>query len=178
MTEKSHSAQAELSQASESKSPAKAKGESTTPVFEVGFHLVPTISEDGVVAVVEKIHGLLNDAEVISEQFPVRMTLAYQVERSVQGKREKYTESYFGFIKFATERDAIPAFQAALRAMPEVLRYLVINTEREDVSNPRRAVFASTRLEGEVIHKPQTEVQVKAEVSEEELDKSIDALVN
>ena len=61
---------------------------------------------------------------------------------------------------------------------PELLTNLVINTEREDVSNPRRAVFASTRLEGEVIHKPQTEVQVKAEVSEEELDKSIDALVN
>lgn len=167
MTEKSHSAQAELSQA-----------KSTTPVFEVGFHLVPTIPEDGVAAVFEKIRGLINGAEVISEQFPVRMTLAYQVERSVQGKREKYTESYFGFIKFAAERDTIPAFQAALRAMPEVLRYLVINTEREDVSNPRRAVFASTRLEGEVIHKPEAQAEVKAAVSEEELDKSIDALVN
>lgn len=167
MTEKSHSAQAELSQA-----------KSTTPVFEVGFHLVPTISEDGVAAVVEKIHGLLKDAEIISEQFPMRMTLAYQVERSVQGKREKYTESYFGCIKFATERDAIPEFQAALRAMSPVLRYVVISTEREDVSNPRRAVFASSRLEGEVIHKPQAEVEVKTAVSEEELDKSIDALVN
>ncbi len=167
MTEKSHSAQAELSQA-----------KSTTPVFEVGFHLVPTVPEDGVAAAVEKIHGLLKDAEIISEQFPTRMTLAYQVERSVQGKREKYTESYFGFIKFATERDAIPAFQEALRAMPQVLRYLVVHTVREDVVNPRRAVFTSSRLEGEVIQKPQAEAEVKAEVSEEELDKSIDALVN
>ncbi len=174
MTEKSHSAQAELSQAKSL--PTGQAG--TTPVFEVGFHLVPTIPEDGVAAVVEKIHGLLKDAEIISEQFPVRMTLAYQVERSVQGKREKYTESYFGFIKFATERDAMPEFQAALRAMPQVLRYLVINTEREDIANPRRAVFTSARLEGEVIHKPEVQAEVKAEVSEEELDKSIDALVN
>ena len=174
MTEKSHSAQAELSQAKSL--PTGQAG--TTPVFEVGFHLVPTIQEDGVAAVVEKIHSALKDAEIISEQFPTRMTLAYQVERSVQGKREKYTESYFGFIKFATERDAIPGLQAALRAMSPVLRFMVINTEREDVANPRRAVFTSSRLEGEVIHKPEAQAEVKAAVSEEELDKSIDALVN
>ena len=170
MAEKSHSEAPaeELSQAKKD----------TTPVYELGFHVVPTVPEDGVSAVVEKVRKALGDAEIISEHFPSRMTLAYRIERSVQGKREKYTESYFGFIKFACEREAIPALQAALTAMPQVLRFIVISTVREDIPAPRRAVFTSSRLEGETIKKPEVAPEKAAEVSEEELDKSIEALVN
>lgn len=148
------------------------------PVYEVGFHLIPTISEEAVSSTVEKIRSVLKSAEVISEQFPARMPLAYTVERSVQGKREKYTESYFGFIKFAAEREVAPALTEALRGMKEILRFIVISTSREDAPNPRHAVFASARLEGETIKKPEQAPEKPAEVSEEELDKSIDALVS
>ena len=172
MAEKSQAADPEVGEAL-----SQAK-KNSTPVYEVGFHVVPTVPEDGVAAVVEKIRKALGDAEIISEQFPSMMTLAYQVERSVQGKREKYNQSYFGFIKFATDRENLQAFQAALTATPQVLRFLVIETVREDAPAPRRAVFASSRLEGETIKKPEAAPEKSAEVSEEELDKSIDALVN
>ena len=163
---KSHSAEAELSQAN------------TAPVYEVGFHVVPTVPEDGVAAVVEKIRKALGKAEIINEKFPERMTLAYTIERSVQGKVEKYPDAYFGFIKFAIDKEEIPAFQEALRAIPEVLRFMVITTVREEAAIPRRAVYTSSRLEGETIKKPEAPVEKKTDVSEEELDKSIDALVS
>lgn len=156
-------------------------------VYEVGFHLVPTVGEDGVAAVVEKIRKLLGDAEIIAEHFPQKMTLAYTIERATQGpsttlgasKREKYSESYFGSIKFATEREALPALAEALRAMKEVLRFLLIETVREEAPAPaRRAVFTSSRLEGEVLQKPVAREEKGGEVSEEELDKSIEALVS
>ena len=66
----------------------------------------------------------------------------------------------------------------ALRGMSEVLRFLVIETVREDVVAPRRAVFSSDRLEGEPIKKPTAAPEAVREISEEELNKSIDALVN
>lgn len=173
MTEKSHP---------EAPAEGLSQAKPTTPVYEIGFHVVPTVAEDGVAAVVEKIRAALGSAEIIAEHFPQKMLLTYQVERSVQGKREKYTEAYFGFIKFAlaeaAERSAIPTLQAALTALPEVLRFLIIETVREDAPNPRRAVFTSSRLEGETIKKPEAAPERAAEVSEEELDKSIDALVN
>ena len=107
------------------------------------------------------------------------MPLAYTIERSDSGKREKFTEAYFGWIKFATERGSIPPLQENLRAMPEVLRYLVIETVREDVSAPRRAVFTSDRLEGQTLKKPVVVKEEKAaEVSEEELDKSLEGLIS
>ncbi len=166
-TKKSHPATAGLSQAT---------GERA--IYEVGFHIVPTVGEDGVAAVVEFVRSLLGTAEIINEQFPQKMTLAYTVERSDAGRREKYNEAFFGHIKFALERELVPALSAALTAKKEVLRFLIIETTREDITAaPRRAVFVSDRLEGEVIKKPVVEDAAKVAVSDEDLDKSIDALV-
>ncbi len=159
---------------SQAKAAPKEKG---NPVYEVGFHIVPTVGEDGVGAVVESIRKILGDAEIITEGFPRKITLAYQVERATQGKREKYTESYFGHIKFATLREALPAIQTALQALEPVLRFLIVETVREDIAAaPRRAVFTSDRLEGKTIEKHVGVAEKPAEVSEAELDKSIGAL--
>src|SRR3989344_8725165 len=92
-------------------------------IYEVGFHLVPTIAEDGVGAAVENIRKLIGDtAEFISEGYPQKMQLCYQIERAAQGKREKYTESWFGWIKFAQAKEQIPALEQALNASREGLR--------------------------------------------------------
>lgn len=158
--------------------PASTQANDSRPIYELGYHVVPTVGDEGVSAVVEKIRGTLGDAEFINDTFPRKISLAYQVERSAQGKREKYTESYFGFIKFAAERETIPALREKLTAMREVLRYLIIETVREDIaSQARRAVFVSDRLEGKTLEKPVAPKETPAEVSEEQLDKSIDALV-
>lgn len=147
-------------------------------IYEVGFHLVPTIAEDGVGAAVEKIRKIIgDDAEFISEGYPSKMNLAYVIERAAQGKREKYGEAWFGWIKFAQTRAKVPAIEAALNASRDVLRSLIIETVREDIVAPKaRAVFSSDRLEGETIKAPKAAEEKAAPVSEVELDKSIDAL--
>jgi ribosomal protein S6 len=146
-------------------------------VYEVGFHVVPTIAEEGLPAVVEKIRSLLKDAEIIAEQFPQKIALAYTIERSHSGKREKYKEAYFGWIKFATSPEAAHALGGSLREMRDIVRYLLISTVREEAPAPRRAIFTSDRLEGQTLRKPTSTPEKSTEVSEEELDKSIDALV-
>jgi ribosomal protein S6 len=151
---------------------------SKQPVYEVGFHIVPTVAEAEVGDVVEKIRALLGSAEIIKEEYPHKLTLAYTIERSNSGKREKYNEAYFGWIKFATDRGNLPAFQQSLTTMREVLRFLIVETVREDAVKPRRAIFTSDRLEGETIQKPVAAPERAGEVSDEELDKSLEALVN
>src|SRR3989344_1682683 len=178
MAETSQAEQAS-SQATISPSAATVKNATTSsiPVYEVGFHIVPTVGDAGVSAVVESVRKALGDAEIISEGFPHKITLAYQVERAPQGKREKYTESYFGHIKFAMNRDNITAFTEAVRVMQPILRFLIIETVREDIATaPRRAVFTSDRLEGKTLEKPVAAPEKAAEVSDAELDKSIEAL--
>ncbi len=155
-------------------------GKEKRPIYEVGFHVAPTVPEGEVGAVVEKIRAALGgEAEFINESFPQKMTLAYTIELSDAGKRDKYNEAYFGWIKFGTEREKIPAFENALRGMKEVLRFILIETVREDITAaPRRAIFSSDRLEGETIKKPVAAPEKGGEVSQEELDKSLDALVS
>ena len=149
------------------------------PVYEVGFHVLPTVEEGNVGGILEAIRAelLKGNAEIITEQFPQKITLAYTIERAAQGKREKYTNAYFGSIKFAIEREHIPALEALLRGNKNILRYLLVETMREEAVPTRRAVFSSNRLEGETIHKPTSAPETPREVSEEELQKSIDALV-
>jgi ribosomal protein S6 len=150
-------------------------------VYEVGYHVIPTVSEADLAGVVDSIRAVLTaqGAEIISEQAPEKLTLAYRIERAALGKVEKFTESYFGFIKFAASAEASLVISKTLSEMYEVLRFIVVHTTREDVVPPRRAaVFASDRLEGKTIEKPAEEVvEKKEDVSEVELDKAVDALV-
>jgi len=149
------------------------------PIYEVGFHIVATGGEESVSPAVEKVRAAIgNAAEFISEGFPQKMPLAYTIELSDSGKREKFNESYFGWIKFGAERETIPPLKEALNAIPEILRYLIVETVREDAATtPRRAVFSSSRLEGETIKKVVREAEPAGEVSEAELDKSLEAIV-
>ncbi len=170
---------AEMSQASASSQANSPK--ETRPIYEIGFHVVPSADEGAAAKTAETIRAAVEkgDAEIISETAPSRMRLAYTIVRATSGHHEKFDEASFGAIKFATERENIPALEAWLRANREVLRFLLVETTREDITNaPRRATFASDRLEGETIKKPMPEPEKSAEVSEEDLDKTLDAIVS
>lgn len=171
---------AEMSQVSGETSSQANESTQSRPVYEVGFHVVPTVDEAKVGDVVETIRAVLAKAgaEIIKDQFPQKITLAYTVERAAAGKREKFTDAYFGFIKFAVEREAVLELQGLLRSSKDILRHLLVETMREEPVVARRAVYASNRLEGETIKKPTATPETPTEVSEEDLQKSIDALVN
>lgn len=170
-----------MSQASAEVSSQANAPKETRPIYEIGFHVVPNLDEAGVAKAAELIRSAVEkgDAEIISEVAPARMRFAYTIERATSGHREKFDEGYFGFIKFATERENINDLEHMLRANRDILRYLLVETVREDIMNaPRRATFASDRLEGETIKKPMAAPEKSGEVSEEDLNKSIDALVS
>ncbi len=152
------------------------------PLYEIGFHVVPTVEESKVTDVVNALKAEISKVggELVSEEAPQKMVLSYVIERATSGKREKYTESYFGWLRFVVEeRSGISAVETHLRADKNILRYLFVQALPEEVQAPRRAVFSSNRLEGETIKKPTATPEAPAaEISEEDLNKSIDALVS
>ena len=153
-------------------------------VYEVGFHVVSTVPEGEVSSVAEKIRAEIkkgDEVEIIRDIPAQKMTLAYPIERPVSGgTKENHTSTYFGSIKFETTPDVIPALQVALKGMKEILRFILVETVREDITAaPRRAVFSSDRLEGKTIEKrPGITEEKGGKGSDEELDKSIEALVS
>ncbi len=168
---------------------AKAEAEGSTQatpkdtklVYEIGFHLVPALAEGEVAALVGSIRGAVEKAggAVFAFEEPKRLKLAYRIIRPEGGKRGKYTEAWFGWLKFDGEdelRSAIPELKQWLEGQRDILRFLLVETVRETAA-PARAVFTSDRLEGTTIEKPKRAEEKGGEVSEAELEKGIESLI-
>ncbi|MGH7141061.1 MAG: 30S ribosomal protein S6 [Minisyncoccia bacterium] len=172
-----------MSQVSESETLSQAnQAKNDAAVYEIGFLLVPTIDEDAALAAFSRLRKTLDElsASVLAEESPKKISLAYRIERSSEGKREKYSDGYFSFVKFELPEEgagaAVQMFETKLRADRHVLRCLLIKTSREAPVAPR-SIFASKSLEGRVIERPVAALEERGPVDEGELNKSIDALV-
>ncbi len=103
-------------------------------VYELGFHFVPTLSEDDVTvkfselkSFVEKLGG-----EFISEDAPKPIDLAYDISKTVKAQKKWYKNAYFGWIKFTLEPEGIAALEKEIKLFEPMLRYMLISTVREN----------------------------------------------
>ncbi len=130
-----------------------------TNIYEVGYHLLPTLAEDTIPAHAAAVKALITDAggEVISEGLPELKNLAYPVE--------KQTKAYFGWIKFSVAPEEIGKIKVSLDASKTILRHLIIGTVKE-----------STLIADKEKRSPKPE-GASDKAKEEELDKKIDSLV-
>jgi len=154
-------------------------------VYEVGFHIVPTVSPENLPKEVEAIKAILGKvgAKIVSEESPKMMTLSYPMLKVVGPKRDYFEMAYFGWIKFEGEPSVAVELKKALDISEKVLRFIIVKTIRENTmhghkfvkegaSSTRRA--ASTDISAQAGKKVE---DAKPETTPEELDKSIDKLV-
>lgn len=153
-------------------------------VYEVGFHMVPTIAEENLGEEVTALKDLLagNGANFISEEYPRLMELAYEMTRSIANKKQKFSTGYFGWIKFECTSLEAKTIKELLDKNEKLIRYLLIKTVRENTMSPKRTYTKQdnkkrtpSRIK-EVSEVVESSEPVE-EVNEEEIDKEIDALV-
>jgi len=79
-----------------------------TEFYEVGYHLVSTISEDKVGPEIAKLRQAIESrsGSVVAEEWPKKTELAYTISRREGGKRAKYDSSYFGWIRFTMKAES------------------------------------------------------------------------
>ena len=160
-------------------------------IYEIGFHLISSISEENVPAETAKIKAILvnEKAVIISEEAPKLRPLAYSIKKAFGGAYKIFDKAYFGFIKFELpEGGDIAKIDLSLKNNESVLRYIVIKTERENTMySPKISVFsdkeAKTRFPGskvekEKITKTEKVGKIEKTATIEEIDKSIDELVD
>lgn len=141
-------------------------------VYEVGFVLMPSMSEEKVAEKASFIRGIIEKAggEVISEDFPKLMPLAYPMDKMIDSTKQVFKEAYFGWVKFEMLASAVVGVEKEVSAIQEVLRFLIVKTLRENVLFPDKVgkTSAGEKVAGE---------ESPTESSSEAIDKSIDALV-
>jgi ribosomal protein S6 len=148
-------------------------------VYEVGFHVVPTIPEEKVAGEISFIKDALarGNASVISEEFPRLRSLAYTFKRNIGGKYEKHQSSYFGWIKFEGGRAVVTDLTNLLKSHPSVIRFLIVRTVRENTMVSARPPLRRSHAAFIPKKSPVTAETPAPTVSEAELDTAIQKLV-
>jgi len=146
-------------------------------VYELGFHIVPTIAEEKVANVFGDMKSVLekNGAVFISEEYPKMRPLAYTMFKNEAGKNEKFNFAYFGWVKYELSKEAASEVKEKLEKNKEILRFLVIKTVRENTLYGHKL----GRKEGEKTDAITSDIVAEEAsiVSEEEIDKTIEELV-
>lgn len=149
-------------------------------LYEVGYHLLSTTPEERVPEesgnikdAIEALGGVL-----VSDGMPKLISLAYKMPKVVANKRKYFDAAFFGWIKFHMEPKAALTLRENLHKNDNILRFLLIKTEKEAVVPSKKLAFLSSARDGEAAPAKAVSTEKKGErLSEEELDKTIEELV-
>ena len=156
---------------------AKEETEANSKVYEFGYLLVPTIAPDDVPINYGNLKELVSSfgGEVISDEMPKMINLAYSISKVTSNVRSKFTTAYFGWIKFTMSSDKVLELKKSLDLDPKIIRFLLLKTVKENTIAAKRFVRGETYKRP--IMKKSTENETVVPINKEEIDKEIDALV-
>ena len=103
-------------------------------VYELGIHLLPSLSEADVQIEFSKIKSNIEklDGEIISESIPQMFNLAYEIPKTLKAQKKWYETAYFGWVKFELDSSKLAVFEKFVKELEETLRYLIVKTVREN----------------------------------------------
>lgn len=123
-------------------------------VYEVGYLVLPSIPEDRLpetVASIKKVITKEGGREIAGEE-PFKHPLSYSMSKTIGASRYVVSDAYLGWIKFEIEPEKLIAVKAGIEKIEEVLRFLLIKTERETsftFAKAREALEKKARKEEE-----------------------------
>ena len=146
-------------------------------VYEVGYLLAPTISEEDLPVVYGNLKELVAslDGEIISDEMPKMTNLAYSIQKVTTNVRNKFNTAYFGWIKFAIEPEKVLEIKKKLDLDANFIRFLMLKTVRENTIAAKRFVHRETRRRMPSAHRVENENALP--INKEEIDKEIEAMV-
>lgn len=144
-------------------------------IYEFSYLLVPTVTEEEVQSKIDALKKLFteNGAEVIAEENPEYIGLAYTMIHKVNNKNVPINSAYFGWFKVSVDPQVLDEIKAILDRDLEVLRYMIIKTVAENTLAPKklsqkRDVQKRTSRTNDTAETASTDEEVKAETEETE----------
>ncbi len=103
---------------------------SENKLYEVGFHIVPSVNLDKVADEVEKIKKTLTNhkAEIVKETEAKLINLAYQMTKKILDNNFKFDKAYFGSITFNSTAANVELIKSEIEANNNILRFLLVKT--------------------------------------------------
>ncbi len=103
-------------------------------VYEIGFLLSPAIRDEDLAARENEIKDIITSAggTIITNGAPEFIDLAYEMSRVIDNKRVRFTQGYFGWIKFTLEPSELLAVKDAIEKKAFLIRSLITATVMEN----------------------------------------------
>jgi ribosomal protein S6 len=154
-------------------------------VYEIGYLLVSSVPPEKVGDVVTTLKDVLSKkkAEIIAEEAPELMTLAYTMTKKIGTVHHRFDQAYFGWVKIEVSGSEIEEIKKAFEMHADMLRMLVMSTIRENTYLGKKAIAAPTLVnslnqpEGEIAGTEIPSEDAKVAKASGEIDKSIDEMV-
>ncbi len=145
-------------------------------VYEVGYIMVPSIAEENVAGEVTKFKDIFvnSGAVFISDEYPKMTELAYEMTRSINNKKQKFSYGYFGWVKFECSTLQSLDIKEKLDNNENIIRFLLIKTVRESTLSAKRPYGRQDSSKKRVSTK---KPEVIEKIDEKVIDSEIDALV-
>ena len=148
-------------------------------VYEVGYLLVPTLSEDEILAMYGNFKELVSSlgGKIISDDMPRMIPLCYPMVKVLKNVRHKFDSAYFGWVKFFMDADKILDLKKKLDLDQNVIRFLMIKTVKENTIATKRFVHRDVTHRKPFLAKKEGENEEVLPINEKEIDKEIDAMI-
>lgn len=153
----------------------------TSRIYEIGYHILPTVKEEDLEKVVGGVRASIEKAQgnFIAEGAPSLTRLAYEIEGKEGGKRVSYDRAYFGWIKFEAPISAAKELEKALKENGDVLRFIIFRTVREDTRAKMKApTLREVKRTDTIKSSPRRPEEASAPVSEADLEKALQDITN
>ena len=156
--------------------------DSETKLYEIGYLLLPMLSEESVPAematireIIEKQGGVVEVAEL-----PKTRPLAYAISKKIANKRQEFTQAYFGFIQFKAQAEVAPTIKIEVEKLDNILRMMLVETVKV-IPVVRRIPTQQAEVESKPEEATEKEPVKEAKVSEpltsEQIDKEVEGLI-
>lgn len=152
------------------------ENEVVTRIYEVGYHVLPTVAEDQVEKVVGEIRASIEKASgsFIAEGAPAMTKLSYPMDMREGDKIVSYDRAYFGWIKFEAPVAVVAALDEVLKAHGQIVRHIIFQTVREETRARMKAPTLRDVKRTDTIKPSAHRVEeASAPVSEEDLEKAL-----
>ena len=147
-------------------------------VYELGYLLAPSISQDDIPVHYGNMKELVLSlgGEIIADEIPKPIPLAYSMSKVISNTRNKFNTAYFGWIKFEVSAEKALELKRRLDLDPNIVRFLILKTVRENTIASKRFIRGDMVRKKPFIRKI-SENETAMPINKEEIDKEIDALV-
>ena len=138
-------------------------------LYELGYLLIPVIPAEKLPEEASVLRSYVesNGGMIDSEGEPKMRKLSYEITHRVAGgKNTRYDDAHFGWLRFNISPENIKTIDSEMKKNTSVLRFMIINLSNE-MGSPKRNEAKKTAIK-----------KAKKNISEKEIDKEIDSLLD